>query len=101
MEAKYFGSSPSNGVVVTHEMGHYLGLFHTFQGGCKNDDCLQDGDRVCDTPPDTSTGYFPCDALTNSCHTDADDTSPNNPFRSPALGGLGDQPDQYRNYMDY
>lgn len=34
-----------------HEMGHYLGLRHTFIGGCKNDDCLKDGDLVCDTPP--------------------------------------------------
>ncbi|MEL6867764.1 MAG: M43 family zinc metalloprotease, partial [Bacteroidota bacterium] len=34
---------------------HYLGLYHTFQGGCTNNDCTTDGDRVCDTPPDQST----------------------------------------------
>ncbi|HFA51678.1 MAG TPA: T9SS type B sorting domain-containing protein [Bacteroidetes bacterium] len=101
MEAVYFGSSQRNGVVINHEMGHYLGLLHTFAGGCQNGDCLTDGDRVCDTPPDNLTGFFPCGVDYNSCSTDADDPSTNNPYRSPALGGLGDQNDMYQNYMDY
>ena len=101
MEAEYFGSSPRDGVVTAHEIGHYLGLMHTFLGGCKNDNCLLDGDRVCDTPPDNMTGPYPCTAAYNSCQTDMDDPAANNPFRSPALGGLGDQNDMLRNYMDY
>jgi hypothetical protein len=37
---------------LIHEIGHYCGLFHTFDGGgCSEDDCTQEGDRVCDTPP--------------------------------------------------
>lgn len=42
---------------LTHELGHGFNLFHTFQGdndgaNCPPDnDCTQDGDRVCDTPP--------------------------------------------------
>ncbi|MEQ1743818.1 MAG: M43 family zinc metalloprotease [Saprospiraceae bacterium] len=76
-------------------------MLHTFQGGCKNDDCRTQGDRVCDTPPDNSTGPLPCGGAYNSCHTDTDDPSPQNPFRDPALGGLGDQNDMHRNYMDY
>ncbi len=49
-------SATDDGRVLTHEVGHYLNLFHTFQGqSCSENDCTTDGDRVCDTPP-TSTG---------------------------------------------
>jgi hypothetical protein len=44
-----------NSDVLTHETGHYLGLYHTWQSGCNNFNCSLDGDMVCDTPPDTST----------------------------------------------
>jgi len=43
--------------VLTHEMGHYCGLFHVFQGtsncGGNSDSfpCEYKGDYVCDTPP--------------------------------------------------
>lgn len=43
---------------LTHEMGHAMGLFHTFEGDdgpnapCPiNNDCNTDGDLVCDTDP--------------------------------------------------
>ncbi|MEI6412250.1 MAG: M43 family zinc metalloprotease, partial [Bacteroidota bacterium] len=88
-EARWFGSSPSNTCVATHEMGHYLGLYHTFQGGCTNNDCLVDGDRVCDTPPDNSTAAVPCGTSVNTCNTDA------------LSGFASDQPDMIINYMDY
>jgi hypothetical protein len=101
IEAAYLIFALDNISVLAHEMGHYLGLRHTFAGGCPNADCLAQGDRVCDTPPDQSNGPFPCGLDMNSCATDADDPSPGNPFRSPALGGLGDQPDMHQNYMDY
>lgn len=101
VEAEFFGSSASNSVVGIHEIGHYLGLYHTFEGGCTNNDCLSDGDRVCDTPPDGSTASIACLETLNSCSSDVNDPSTNNPFRPISLGGLGDQPDDTKNYMDY
>ncbi len=37
------------GFTLTHEAGHWLGLFHTFQNGC-----AETGDRIEDTPPQQS-----------------------------------------------
>ncbi len=100
-EARWFGSNPDNSKVHVHEAGHYLGLYHTFEGGCANNNCLADGDRVCDTPPDNSTAAVICTSTLNTCNTDDDDLSANNPFRPIGNGGLGDQPDMIINYMDY
>lgn len=56
------------GATLVHEVGHYLNLYHTFQGGCDyvNDStyysgytCEASGDDVCDTPP-TATENFGC-----------------------------------------
>ncbi|HYF30625.1 MAG TPA: M43 family zinc metalloprotease [Chitinophagaceae bacterium] len=89
LEARYFGTSYANDIVVIHEMGHYLGLYHTFQGGCSNNDCLTDGDRICDTPPDQSTVGVSCNTSVNSCTTDAQS------------GFSTDQNDLHKDYMDY
>ena len=40
------------GKILSHEVGHYLGLHHTFEGGsCSENDCGSEGDFVCDTEP--------------------------------------------------
>ncbi len=75
---------------LSHEAGHYLGLHHTFRGGCSNTNCLLDGDMVCDTPPDATSNQV---CPNNSCSTEMNDTSGFNPF----TGDVADSP----NYMDY
>lgn len=49
---------------LTHEVGHYLSLYHTFHqtNGCSGEsNCSAQGDRVCDTPP--TSGSVNCSAL--------------------------------------
>ncbi len=87
-EAQTFGTGPGEDAVLIHEMGHYFGLYHTFEGGCKNDDCTIDGDRVCDTPPDNAT-HTTCPF--NSCATDV---APGSPFSTDVDDFTGD-------FMDY
>lgn len=64
---------------LTHEMGHYFGLYHAWglSGGCNDDDGISD-------TPESATANFDCTPYPNTCNT-----------------GAGDLPDQVENYMDY
>jgi len=49
---------------IPHEMGHYLGLVHTFQNGgglVNSPDCTADGDGICDTEADPYYPLIPMD----------------------------------------
>lgn len=95
------GGGARDGIVITgfghllaHEMGHYLGLYHTFEGYCFNNNCLLNGDRVCDTPPDGSWRASSCSSPENSCDTDTLSNYSNGNFPK-------DVPDPIDNIMDY
>lgn len=72
----------SRGRTCVHEVGHYLGLRHTW-GDALVDGCTVD-DGLSDTPNCAQDAFHGCDKLANTC----DD-------------GAGDLPDMIENYLDY
>ena len=79
-----------------HEIGHFFGLYHTFQGGCHDVWDLEAGDAVFDTPPQAHESHGSCPELA----AESPDTC--------TLPGHSDQTvapyfgaDPYWNFMDY
>lgn len=62
------GGAPYDlGRTATHEVGHYLGLFHTFQGGCGSANApYTSGDIIGDTAREAQAN-FGCTAVASGC----------------------------------
>jgi hypothetical protein len=59
----------ADGRTSTHELGHYLGLYHPYFNGCgvgTPPGCYTTGDLLCDTPPDAGS-HSGCVAGQTSC----------------------------------
>lgn len=65
------------GRTATHEIGHFFGLHHPFNGGCASGDCYKTGDLICDVVQ-IAEPNFAC-------------------VRTPACTGFA----PFRNYMNY
>ncbi len=84
----------SNNRTATHEIGHCLALYHVHHEGtgrCTSNNCLSQGDNVCDTPQEDGQTFI-CDTGLNNC----DDTGTGLDSGLPA-----DPVNPIQNYMSY
>jgi len=88
----YFNGIYNEGKTLVHETGHYLGLYHTFEGGQYKCDISPPhngcaiGDDVGDTPDQLVCYFDGCNENLDSC--------PNSPGKDPVKNYMGYNPDR-------
>lgn len=75
------------GLVISHELGHFFGLYHTFENGfgqefANESNCLTAGDLLCDTEAD------PQGSVDGACNYTGPYFDPNNEYYLPPVDNI-------------
>jgi len=83
----------TNAPVIAHELGHFFGLLHTFEGGgtelVDGSNCTTAGDFLCDTPADPYVPFNPIEGyVSTGCRFINQQTDANGEYYNPDVGNI-------------